>query len=781
MASRQLFPGRAASAVFAMALWAGASAQAAPPSLVPAPRVQQPVAGQTVTLTDGAIIEVPDADADAKWTAGYLRDLVARTRGLKLKVATCDCGGGKTVIVLRRASAGPANREAYSIDAGPGRIEIAAGSAPGLLYGAVSLWQLLTPDDHQGPVTIQAVHIEDEPRFSWRGLMLDSARHYQSPAFVERLIDAMALHKLNVLHWHLADDQGWRIEIKKYPRLTAVGAWRRPAGAAGTDPASGKPRVYGGFYTQDHVREIVAYAARRGVTIVPEIEMPGHALSALLAYPELGSAGPPPRAIQSDWGVFPYLYNVDDRTFGVLEDILTEVMDLFPGPFIHIGGDEAVKDQWKTSPQIQARMKALGIADEDALQSYFTHRISAFLASKGRRPIGWDEILQGGPLPADAAVMSWHGIDGAVAAAKAGHDAVLAPAPTLYFDNRQSARPEEPPGRGAVVSLRDVYAFDPAPGSLSEEERRHILGVQANLWTEHVRTEARAETMIFPRLAAVAEAAWSPATAKSWDGFAARLPAMFDRYRALGLNADASAVAVSALQAPGPEPGKIEVALSTQFGLGEIRYALGGPAPTAASPTYAKPLVLTSPTRLKAAAFVGDKTVSPVVEIVANAERARRRMSQQLKLCAGKLPLNLEDDAPYNAPRAVFLIDILQPCWIYPQADLTGVSRLSVSVGQLPFNFQIGADRDKIVLHPPHTPDGELEAHLDDCSGPLIANPVLAAAAGNPGVTTLTAKIKPQTGRHDLCFMFSSRSVDPMWAINWVQLDLDLPALKGGA
>ena len=528
------------------------------------------------------------------------------------------------------------------------------------------------------------------------------------------------------------------------------------------------------------MREIVAYAARRNVTIVPEIDMPGHALSAILAYPELGSDGPPPAAIQGDWGVFPWLYNIDDHTFAVLEDVLSEVMALFPSPFIHIGGDEAVKDQWKASPGIQARMKALGIKDEDALQSYFTHRISAFLVSKGRRPIGWDEILQGGELPDGAAVTSWHGVDGAVAAARAGHDAVLAPAPTLYFDNRQSDRPQEPPGRGAVVSLRDVYAFDPAPASLSADERRHILGLQANLWTEHVRTESRAEAMIFPRLAAVAETGWSPASDKSWDGFARRLPAMLTRYRGLGLNADGSALAVSAVQAPGPTPNQVQMTLSTQFGLGDIRYSLDGKAPTASSPVYAEPLILPVATTLKTAAFMDGKAVSPVTQAVADAEAARRRVSQQLRLCAGKLPLDLEDDAPFEGPRAVFLIDIMDPCWIYPQADLTGVSTLTVNVGQVPFNFQIGADRARIPLHPPRAPSGELEVRLDSCSGPVIAAPSLESAIHSTGVTTLTAGIGPQRGGHDLCFLFTSRSVDPMWAINWVQLDLAQPAAKGG-
>ena len=677
-----------AAGLLAAALAGGA--MAAPAALIPAPQSLEPRAGQ-VEVADGARIAADPRDRDA---ALFLQDLALRTRGLHLKLVPA---GSQALIVVHRRSKAGAGPEAYALDVRPGRIEVDAGSAAGLFYGAVTVWQLLTPDDGRGPVTVPALHVEDSPRFTWRGLMLDSARHYQSPAFIERLIDQMAAHKLNVLHWHLTDDQAWRLEIRKYPKLTEVGAWRVPAGAAGVDPATGKPVTYGGFYTQDQVRAIVAHAARRHVTVVPEIEMPGHALSAILAYPELGSDGAPPRAIQSDWGVFPWLYNVDDHTFAVLEDVLTEVMNLFPGPYIHIGGDEAVKDQWKASPAVQARMKALVIKSEDELQGWFTRRIATFLAAHGRRAIGWDEILQGGRLPDGAAVMSWHGIDGAVAAAKAGHDAVLAPAPTLYFDNRQSGRPQEPPGRGTIVGLRDVYAFDPAPASLTPDQRRHILGLQANLWTEHVRTEDQAEAMLFPRVAAVAETAWSKTS--DWDGFSQRLPVLFDRYRALGIKADEAALA----------------------------------APEAPS--------------------------------------GRRRFSQDLDQCAGKLVLNLEDDAPATGPRARFLIDILQPCWIYRKAPLDGIVRLTAAVGQVPFNFQIGADRDKIALHPPTTAEGELEAHLDSCSGPLVATLPLRDAVSNTAVTTLSASIAPEAGAHDLCFLFTARRLDPMWAIDWVQLE----------
>ena len=427
--------------------------------------------------------------------------------------------------------------EGYSLVIKPGGITITAPTAEGLFYGAVTLWQIITAKPLQGvSILVPAVSIVDAPRFSWRGLMLDSARHYQSPEYIKQFIDWMAMHKLNVLHWHLTDDQALRLEIKKYPKLTSVGAWRVPAGAAARadiDPATGKPRLYGGFYSQDQVRDIVAHAASRHVTVVPEIEMPGHATAAVVAYPRLGVLDTPLKSVPEEWGVFPTLFNVDDSTFAFFEDVLTEVMQLFPGAYIHVGGDEALKDEWQASPKVQARMKELGVKDERALQGYFIQRIGKFLDAKGRKLIGWDEILDGG-VPPNATVMSWRGIDGAIAAAKAGHDTVLSPAPDLYFDHWQSPG-DISPGRSNTLSLKDVYQFDPEPDSIAPEQRKHILGLQANLWAEMMRTESRVTYMTFPRIAALAEVAWSPATRIDWTDFEKRLQKQLPRYTSLGI------------------------------------------------------------------------------------------------------------------------------------------------------------------------------------------------------------------------------------------------------
>lgn len=429
----------------------------------------------TFTLSASTRIHVARGDIEAKGVALQLADLIQRSRGFRPKVV--EGPPAADAIVLTRE--GPAG-EAYKLDINAKGATIAAAKRAGLFYGAMSLWQLATPDEAKGPVALLAASIEDAPRFAWRGLMVDSARHYQSLDTLKAVIDAMAAHKLNTFHWHLVDDQGWRLEIKKYPKLTQVAAWRRNPGAAVNYPK------YGGFYTQDQARELVAYAAARNITVVPEIETPGHALAPIVAYPQLGTA-PPDASKMGDWGIFPWLYNTDDATFAFLDDVLNEVMDIFPSTFIHVGGDEAIKDQWKASPKVQAKIKELGLKDEHELQSWFIQRVGKSLEKRGRRLIGWDEILEGGLAP-NATVMSWRGIDGAIAAAKQGHDTVLSPHPVLYLDHRQSASAEEPTGRGHISSLKDVYAFDPAPVQLTPDERKHILGVQANVWTEHMQT-----------------------------------------------------------------------------------------------------------------------------------------------------------------------------------------------------------------------------------------------------------------------------------------------------
>ncbi len=447
------------------ALAAGAPAAAEPSSptvnVIPEPASVSPGAGAPLVIADGAPILARPDDLGA---ARELADLSLQSRGLRLALGK---GQGPTVRLVRTRG-GPPESYLLTVDARGVRIE--APDAAGVYYGAITLWQLMTADGAKGAVTLQPMTIRDAPRFRWRGLMLDSARHFQTPAQIRRLIGWMAVHKLNVLHWHLTDDQGWRLQILKYPRLTEVGAWRGPPEGSpdySVDPATGRPRAYGGSYTQAEAKEIVAYAAARHILVVPEIEMPGHALSALLAYPEFGAGAAPQATDQTKWGGFPYVFGVDDRTFAFLQDVLTEAMAIFPSPYIHVGGDEAQAERWNGSPAVQARMRELGVADAPALQGAFTRRMAEFLKAHGRRLVGWDEILNGGGLPGEAVVMSWHGVSGAATAAAAGHDAILAPAPTLYLDNWQAVTADQPPGRGYLLPLKDVYAFEPMPAAAS--------------------------------------------------------------------------------------------------------------------------------------------------------------------------------------------------------------------------------------------------------------------------------------------------------------------------
>lgn len=723
------------------------SAPAAAQALLPAPQSMTVQAGG-LALNAASGIAVPKGDAGARNAAERLREYLAKTGGPALALKP----GGKVRFV--RVSGLPA--EGYRLVTNAAGATITASDDAGLFYGAVSLWQLIGKSG-----VVPAVSIVDAPRFKWRGLMLDSARHFQSPAFVRHLIDAMAANKLNTLHWHLVDDQGWRIEIRKYPRLTAVAAWRRPATAPGAPPL---PRT-GGFYTQAQIREIVAYAQARGITIVPEIEMPGHALSAIRAYPRLGMGVPIPPGTESDAGVFPWLYNTDDATFGFLQDVLDETMALFPSRYIHIGGDEAVKDQWKASPAIQAQMKRLGLKTEDALQGWFVQRIETYLAAHDRKLIGWDEIIDGG-ITGDTTIMSWRGIDGAVAAAKAGHDAVLTPAPTLYFDHLQGVTAAEGPGRGGLVTLADVYAFDPAPASIPAAQQRHIIGMQGNVWTEHLRTEARVAAAAFPRAAAVAERGWSSAATRDFAGFVRRLAPQLERLEQLGIAPSVSVFRPVVTLSPAGKQAK--AVLAGQSGL-PLGYTLDGTKPGPRSPRYTAPLTLPLGTRLRAATIIDDAAMPGAIDVAVDAATIRRRDDTQLALCTNGIALRLIDDAPAAKPRAAFLLDVGNPCWIYQAAPMDGVRSIAIQVGQLPFDFQIGSAVDNIKFRPPATPAGEMEVR-DGCTGPRLAVLPLGPAAGNPAVTRLTAPLPPLTGAHDLCITYTAKSVNPLWAIASVQL-----------
>ena len=749
------------AATASLATLAMGSNVSAAPALTPLPAHMEMGQGG-FALTARTKIYVPAHDDDAMTAAVWLRDAVAKGRGLRLEIITGEGKGGIGFSRIETFAAAPA--EAYHLETGPDGAKIASASKAGLFYGAVTLWQMAT----QG-ADIPAVAIDDQPRFKWRGLMVDSCRHFQDVGELKKIIDAMASQKLNVMQWNLADDQAWRLEVPAYPRLTQMTALRQEAGAAGVDAKTGKPVMYGGYYTAADVREIVDYAAARNIMVVPEIDMPGHATAAITAYPNLGSTGKRPVDGLGDWGVYPNLYNVDDQTFVFIDTVLDEVMDLFKSPYIHVGGDEAIKPQWKASPVIQAKIKALGLKDEDELQSWFITRVSKHIESRGRRLIGWDEILQGG-VAADATVMSWRGIQGAVDAAKQGHDTVLSPAPDLYLDNRQSTSGDEPPGRGYVLNLKSVYGFNPTPDAISEADRTHILGLQANVWTEHIRTDDRFEMMAFPRAAAVAEIGWSPAASHDWTGFVNRLPADLARFKLLGIDYDRVPFEPQAALAMTPQ-GKVKATLTTELGIGDIRYTTNGKPVTASSPAYDAPLTLALNTPLRTQAFLNEEAIGGEKTYALTQINAETRTSFQLAQCTNNIVLALEDDYPADGKRAVVLQDIMHPCWSWKGVDTSKGLKLSAHIANYPFNFQLADAAAKVKFDTPRTPEGELEVRLDNCStGAVVLSVPIGKAAKNPGVSLLMASLPAMPGVHDLCFSFAQKAPPMEWALDDVRL-----------
>jgi hexosaminidase len=505
-------------------LVAGDTIPPPPVSVVPRPAFVQPGPGWFAARAATPVVAVPPAAPVIEPAVSLAREILARHAPAG--------AAGDAALRLELAPAGSVPPEGYELAARPEGVTIRAGDAAGLFYGLQTLRQLLPVD---GSGRIPTVTIRDAPRFRYRGMHLDVGRHLFPVAFIKRYIDLLARYKLNAFHWHLTEDQGWRLEIRAFPRLTSVGAWRRETvvGKQRT-PYVGDGRPYGGFYTQDEVREIVAFAAQRHVTVIPEIELPGHAKAALAAYPDLAcTVGP--FEVATTWGVHEDIYCPSERTFAFLETVLGEVLELFPSPFVHIGGDEVPKRRWQESALAQDVIRREGLGDEEGLQSWFIRRIETFLRSRGRRIIGWDEILEGGLAP-DATVMSWRGVAGGIEAARQRHDVIMTPGSHLYFDHYQGPPDTEPLAIGGFTTLERVYGFEPVPPELTPEEARHVLGAQANVWTEYIPTGDQVEYMVLPRMLALAEVVWTPAAERSWPDFLRRLPDQLARLDALQVN-----------------------------------------------------------------------------------------------------------------------------------------------------------------------------------------------------------------------------------------------------
>jgi len=471
------------------------------------------------------------ADTITNKAVVFLTSYLQNQAMLRVPVKANNGSSAQNSIVLTATGADDLPPEGYKLIITPQQVLI-SGKGAGLFYGIQTLIQLM-PQDRAAAVKLPCVEITDYPRFAYRGMMLDVCRHFFSVEMVKKYIDLMAAYKLNNFHWHLTDDQGWRIEIKKYPRLTQVASQRAQTVIGNyrdRTPQQYDNTPYGGYYTQDQIRDVVKYAADRYINIVPEIEMPGHSEAALAAYPELSCDPTLPYKTAETWGVFHDIYCPSDKTFAFLQDVLTEVMDLFPSRYIHIGGDEAPKDVWKKSEFCQKLMKEQGLKTEDELQSYFIQRIEKFVNSKGRSIIGWDEILEGGLSP-NATVMSWRGEAGGIAAAQQSHNVIMTPGSGgLYIDQQQSKPEQEPLSIGGYDPLSKIYSYNPTPAELTADQQKFIIGVQANLWTEYIPSEKKVDYMVLPRLFALSEVAWSPLANKNYNDFAdARLPSRLAR------------------------------------------------------------------------------------------------------------------------------------------------------------------------------------------------------------------------------------------------------------
>ena len=521
----------------------------------------------------------------------YAKAMVSAEIGFDLPVGWASVGGAPAgSITLRLGGDTGTAAEHYRLTVTWDAVTITSPTYAGLFYGLQSLRQLLhaNPADANSEWWIPAVDIEDQPRFAYRGMHLDVGRHFFPVEFIKRYIDLMAMYKLNTFHWHLTEDQGWRIEILKYPRLTEVGSCRdETILEKNFDPYVGDGIRYCGFYTQDEVREIVTYAASRYITVIPEIELPGHSVAALAAYPEFACTEGP-FEVSTVWGVKPDIYCPKEETFAFLEDVLTEVMDLFPGTYIHIGGDEAPKARWEESEIAQEVIRREGLADEHELQSYFIRRIEQFLLSHGRRLIGWDEILEGGLAP-EATVMSWRGMDGGIEAAKQGHDVIMTPTSHAYFDYYQGDAEFEPLAIGGYTDLRKVYSFEPVPSELTEREALHVLGAQGNVWTEYMKTTDYVEYMVFPRMLALSEVVWSPTGHRDWDSFVQRLRSHFRRLDALDVNYRIPHVLgldrdVLTLD------DTVTVTLESLMSTASVHYTVDGTDPTMESTLYTEPI-----------------------------------------------------------------------------------------------------------------------------------------------------------------------------------------------
>lgn len=584
-------------------------------AIIPKP-VKTELKGGSFKITKNTKIVLTDKNQND--IANMLIEKLKRSANLDLEIISNTPSSNFIVFNIDKAEL----KDAYKLVVNSSKITITASENGGFLYGVESLLQLLPVEVYSSKIgkgidwLVPNIEIVDYPRFQWRGLMLDLSRHFFEKEYLIKTIDRLSMHKMNVLHLHLVDDQGWRIEIKKYPKLTEVGAWREDqeniAWNARAKTKPGEKGTYGGFLTQEELKEIVAYAKMRNVEIVPEIEMPAHVMSAIAAYPHL-SCFETPIGVPSGgvWPITEIYCAGKESTFEFLENVLLEVMEIFPSNYIHIGGDEATKTNWKKCSHCKARMKLEGLKDVEELQSYFVKRMEKFINSHGKKLIGWDEILEGGLAP-EATVMSWRGVKGGLEAVSQGHDVVMTPGTYCYFDHYQGPQNKEPLAWGGDLPLNKVYQFDPIVESMTEKEAKHVLGGQANLWSEFVPSDSHSEYMIYPRLAALSEAVWSPKKHRNWDDFSRRITTMFKRYEFLGINYAKSVYLVTADVKANLEDRSVQLKLQNEFPNMDIRYVLGDKKLDKNAKKHTDSLTLKETTIIKASVFKNGKPIGKI-------------------------------------------------------------------------------------------------------------------------------------------------------------------------
>lgn len=582
--------------------------------VIPLPQKVETRKGEPFLLNRNTQIVYPKGNSELQQVASFLSRYIRESTGLDLAITNHS---KKNNVILLQSSLSDMNKEAYRMDVSSARIFIQGASHAGVFYGVQTLRKSL-PVKKTASVVFSSVLISDFPRFSYRGMHLDVSRHTFSVDSIKIYIDMMALHNMNRLHWHLTDDQGWRIEIKKYPALTKVGSVRQQT-VIGKNSGRYDGVPYNGFYTQEEVRDIVKYAKERFVTIIPEIDLPGHMQAALAAYPNLGCTGGPYEVAES-WGIFEdVLCAGNEDVYPFLNNIFKEIIDLFPSEYIHVGGDECPKTKWEKCPKCQAKIKELGFLKdehhtaEEKLQSSVIKRVGAYIASRGRKIIGWDEILEGGAAP-NSTIMSWRGTEGGIAAARQGHDAIMTPSSALYFNYYQSQNlKNEPLAIGGYIPVEKVYAYEPVPAELSDEQKKHIIGTQANVWTEYIKSFSLLQYMVLPRMAALAEIQWMMPENKNYNAFLQRLTRMLSVYKANGYSYAQHVFDVKDEVVAGKDNRQIVLHLST-FDHAPIYYTTDGSEPDENSTLYQENITIDRPVQVKAVAVRDGKAKGTTFE-----------------------------------------------------------------------------------------------------------------------------------------------------------------------